>query len=261
MQTFSKLFTLLGMALGALAVPRHPHLAPACSLANDDITTVIPASMFDPTLNARPLQSPIHPHPVFLVLGVGTANYTCQSDGTWSAVGGLLELFDFSCVPFSERDAKTQEVYQKWVNAPSHVTAPEIVKNAWKYTTKAWGQHYWVADPNNPADGTFNPKWDFAARQYHDVLAGSTDESAWLIGYRTGIVPAPVDPADNIEWVSLSALDKADGTPWGTFAEQVYRIYCYGGVASEGSCGTAGEWGLFKTALTFWYYGGAWDSQ
>lgn len=243
------------MGTGVLGMPRlQKRLSPACSLASDDITTLIPAYMFDPSQEATPLQEPIASHPTYLVLGVGYANYTCQADGSWEAIGGLLELFDFSCVPFDERAAKTKDAYDKWVAAPPNVTALDIIEHAWQHTSTAWGQHYWVPDPNDPSDGTFNPKWDFASTQYHDVLAGSTDESAWLIGYRTGIVDAPVDPADNIQWVSLSALDKPDGTPWGKFAQQVYRIYCYGGVASAGSCGAPGEWGLFKTALTFWYY-------
>ncbi|GJE90418.1 hypothetical protein PsYK624_065510 [Phanerochaete sordida] len=259
MQALSKLlyvFTLLSLTFSALAVPHlHKRLAPACDLSHDDINTVIPSNINDG--QAKPLQPAIADHPTFVVLGVGYANYTCQDDGTWFALGGLLELYDLSCVAIEDREAKTQDVYEQWVAADPSVTALDIIQSAHSDSAYAWGQHYWVPDPNSPGDGSYNPEWDFASTVYGDVLAGTNHDDAYLIGYRTGIVPAPVDPADNIEWVTLSGYTNAAGEQYGHFADQVFRIFCYGGVSSAGSCGVPGTTGTFKTALNFWYYGGA----
>ncbi|EKM50304.1 uncharacterized protein PHACADRAFT_264923 [Phanerochaete carnosa HHB-10118-sp] len=270
MQPLSKLlsaFALLGLALAALAVPSpagprtlQKRFGPLCDLSHDNISTVIPASINDG--QARPLLPPIADSPTFVVLGVGYANYTCLPNGTWLSLGGLLELFDISCVPIDARATFTADVQQAWLGAPANLTAQDIVDTAGLADAPfALGQLYWVPDPLDPSDGTYNPVWDFGSTAWHDALAGFADhDAAYLTGFRTGLVPAPVDPAVNIEWVTLAPLEK-DGKPLGTFADQVFRIFCNGGATTSDTCDPNGPDFLSKTALNFWYYGGYWATH
>ncbi|EKM50315.1 uncharacterized protein PHACADRAFT_201155, partial [Phanerochaete carnosa HHB-10118-sp] len=224
---------------------------------NDDISTVIPANINDG--QSRPLLAPIADHPSYVVLGVGYANYTCLPNSTWLAIGGLLELFDLSCTSIDQRESYTASVQQQWLAAPADYTALDLIEDSeTEYKPYSVGQHYWVPDPLDPSDGTFNPKWDFGSRVWNDALENATDpETAYLYGYRTGIVPAPVDPAVNIEWVTLAPLTQ-NGQPLGLFADQVFRIFTNGGSTSSDTCDPNGPMALVKTTLNFWYYGGYW---
>lgn len=167
----------------------------------------------------------------------------------------MMELFDVSCIPQHDRAAFTKAVYDLWIHAPSDMSALHLVETSGRALEPfAMGQHYWVPNPLNAADGTTNPKWDFGSHAWHDILAHAEDpESAYLIGYRTGIVPAPVDPEVNIEWVTLAPLLR-NGQPLGHFAKQVFRINTYGGFAPSATCDPKGPIGQAKTVLNFWYY-------
>ena len=76
------------------------------------------------------------------------------------------------------------------------------------------GQHYYVV---NPVTGYgISPKWDFTSA----IEAGHPD--AFVVGARTGDVPAPTDPQKNIDWLSVSAVE-------GDLADQIFRIQTRGG--------------------------------
>ena len=152
----------------------------------------------------------------------------------------MMELFDISCVPQSERPAFDTAVYNLYASAPADFTATELVESAGlAYKPFALGQHYWVPNPQNssdPLDGAVNPKWDFGSKAWHDSLENAADpETAYLIGVRTGIVPAPNDPDVNIPWATLSPYFNPDGSRLGTFADQVFRINTNGGYAPNAS--------------------------
>lgn len=148
----------------------------------------------------------------------------------------MMELFDVSCIPQAERAAFTAEVYDAYLKAPPAMTAVELVEKSGRLLKPfALGQHYWVPDPLNETDGSVNPKWDFGSRAWHDALEFAVNpETAYQIGYRTGIVSAPNDPDVNIEWVTLAPLVR-DGVPLGLFTDQVFRINTNGGFPPAGS--------------------------
>ena len=77
------LFTFLALALSAYAArkPSSPSLKSICDLSKDNVELSIPPNINDG--QPRPLVQPILPHPTFVVIAVGVANYTCLPNGTW----------------------------------------------------------------------------------------------------------------------------------------------------------------------------------
>ena len=75
------------------------------------------------------------------------------------------------------------------------------------------GQHYFIL---NPSGSGLSPKWDFTSASE----AGHPD--AFVIGARTGDIPAPTNPTTNVDWLSLSNAG-------GDLADQVFRVQTRGG--------------------------------
>ena len=76
------------------------------------------------------------------------------------------------------------------------------------------GQHYFVTNPVTGAG--LSPKWDFTSASE----AGHAD--AFVVGAKTGDVPAPASPATNVDWLSLSNAQ-------GALAQQIFRLQTHGG--------------------------------
>ena len=71
----------------------------------------------------------------------------------------------------------------------------------------------------NPVTGTgINAKWDFTSASF----AGNPN--AFVVGAKTGDVPAPEDPAVNVDWLSLNKLDNE-----GELADEIFRVVTRGG--------------------------------
>ena len=143
-----------------------------------------------------------------------------------------MELYDISCIPQSTRAAFTTFISELWATAPAELTAWDLVNmSKFLYKPYALGQHYWIADPLDPSSGQINPKWDFRSTSLTNV---ANPETAYLVGNRTGIVPAPTDSVHSAEWVTLAPLI-VEGKPDGLLADQVFRINTNGGNAPNGS--------------------------
>ena len=76
------------------------------------------------------------------------------------------------------------------------------------------GQHYFINNPSGAAGVV--PKWDFTSAS----LKGNAN--AFVIGARTGDIPAPTNPTVNIDWLSLQ-------NSTGDLATQVFRVETRGG--------------------------------
>ena len=143
-----------------------------------------------------------------------------------------MELLDISCIPQSARASFTTFVSNLWATAPENTTGWDLVGASGVLLHPfALGQHYWVADPLAPSSGTLSPMWDFRSTSLPRVADPRT---AYLVGYRTGIVPAPTDPARDAEWVTLAPL-VVDGKPDGLLADQVFRLNTNGGMPPTNS--------------------------
>ncbi|KAI0090379.1 hypothetical protein BDY19DRAFT_855119, partial [Irpex rosettiformis] len=161
-----------------------------------------------------PLATPLASGPRFIGLAIGTQNYTCSSAGTYASAGALAEVFDISCLSPSKYDGLTTSAYYAWQGAPSSVTPQDIIDHlAGIGSPEVLGQHYFIT---NPSGTGLSPKWDFTSASE----AGHPD--AFVIGARTGDIPAPTNPTINIDWLSLSNAG-------GDLADQVFRVQTRGG--------------------------------
>lgn len=143
-----------------------------------------------------------------------------------------MELYDISCIPQSARASFTTFISALWAAAPPEVTAWDLVETSGVlYKPYALGQHYWILDPNDPSSGSLNPKWDFRSTSLKN---DPNPETAYVVMYRTGIVPAPIDSARNAEWVTLAPLT-VDEQPDGLLADQVFRLNTNGGMPPSNS--------------------------
>ncbi|KAH9939560.1 hypothetical protein B0H21DRAFT_698324 [Amylocystis lapponica] len=185
--------------------------APRALLAGCDVsksTLTLPAG-------ETALVMPTNTTPTFLALGVGVQNYTCSTSGTYTNVGALAELFDISCLFPALYDAVTDLASAAWNVAPHGVTAAEvIVAIAPLHSRFVLGQHYFVPDPVTGSG--LSAKWDFTSASL------ACNPNAYGVGEKGGDIPAPADPAVNIDWLELNVVR-------GWLASQVFRTATRGG--------------------------------
>ncbi|THH00864.1 hypothetical protein EW026_g1722 [Hermanssonia centrifuga] len=189
-----------------------------------------------------PLATPLASGPVFIGLGVGVQNYTCTTTGTYTNVGALAELFDISCLSPSYYDDVTDAAWSVWEHAPADITAADVIAALAPYHLSfVLGQHYFIT---NPITGSgLSPKWDFTSASE----AGNPD--AFVVGARTGDIPSPTDPAVNIDWLSLSAVQ-------GALADQIFRVQTRGGQPPT-SCTPGSDEIEVRYVSQYWFYGGS----
>lgn len=237
MQAFSKLlyaFTLFGITLSVAALPKlQKRLAPACDPSGDVILN--PSSVSGTRTTLAPLEAPglrsAEPH---------NSSKSRARPGTSASPSPRTPTLRGSTSPTPTRSRAWS---RRWVRI---------------WADYAWGKHCWVADPNDPTDGSVNPYWDFASIEYNDVLAYESDqEKTFLIGSRTGTVSDPFNPSQNTEWTSFRALLGPSGQPYGTFASQTFQIFPNGGAGPTSSCTPYSDLATVKTVLNFWYYSGS----
>lgn len=134
---------------------------------------------------------------------------------TFRSTGAVAELFDISCLPKSTFDAIADLAFDTWKYAPSVITALDLVNTlAPLKPVFVLGQHYFII---NPLTGSgLSPKWDFTSASE----AGHAD--AFVVGAKTGDVPAPSDADANVDWLSLKGVE-------GDLASAVYRMDTRGG--------------------------------
>ncbi|KAH8101195.1 hypothetical protein BXZ70DRAFT_115636 [Cristinia sonorae] len=230
---------ILSIILATTALAAPGIKIAGCSVANKQMD--IPAGQTQ-------LVNPTIP-PSFIGLGLGVQNYTCSSAGTFTSTGAVAELVDISCVDSSRLTAVTDAASEIWKQAPKGISIQAVIK-ALSGVDSAFGssiilgQHVFVT---NPITGVgINPKWDFTSAS----LKGHAD--AFVVGARTGGIPAPSNPAVNIDWLMVNNIQ-------GDLADQIFRIETRGGQPpSTCTPGTADI--SVKYVSQYWFFGGAFSS-
>ncbi|KAJ6468922.1 hypothetical protein C8R45DRAFT_1017849 [Mycena sanguinolenta] len=156
--------------------------------------------------NQTALVAPATP-PLFTLLGVGIQNYTC-SGTTFASIGAVASLLDISCLQHTPAFANVQtRAFELWERAPPGFSATDI--GPLVGAPHLDGFHYFVTSPSGTG---LSPKWDFTST---GKFAGNA--SAFVLGAKVGDILAPEDPAVNIDWLELNAVQ-------GELASQVFRI-------------------------------------
>ncbi|KAE9404663.1 putative malate dehydrogenase [Gymnopus androsaceus JB14] len=194
-------------------------------------------------LTGTKLPAPSFP-PMFIGLGMGTQNYTCQENGTFVNVGALAELFDISCLygtrGFEDLPSAAFKAWNNSVNTNVFDSLAVISHHVLKFPFTL-GQHYYTT---NPVTGSgLTPKWDFTSATF----AG--DSAAFVVGNKTDDVPAPINSAVNIDWVYLTNLT-------GTLANEIYRVDTQGGQPPT-SCIPGSPEIFVKYTTVYWFTGGS----
>ncbi|KIJ55114.1 hypothetical protein M422DRAFT_152275 [Sphaerobolus stellatus SS14] len=189
-------FPSLAIVLSSVAALASAAPSASCKLA--DVQVPLNGSLVAPTGSLE-----------FVALGVGTQNYSCSAAGTFSSIGALATLYDASC----------------FVNLVSVVTSKftgscefgiAALQGALGRKPVVLGHHYFINNPTGAAG--VSPVFDFRA----DSEKGNP--SAFVTLSKTGDVPAPVNPATNVDWLDLTAIPGQ-----GSLASQVYRVTTIGG--------------------------------
>ncbi|GJE92675.1 hypothetical protein PsYK624_088300 [Phanerochaete sordida] len=214
-----------------LAVSAAPASRSECSTAGDTLN--LPGS-------TSALPAPPAGDPSFIALGVGVQNYTCGATGTYTSTGAVAELFNLACADESAFNIITDVVSAAWQAAPASFTPQELISDlAVFHPAIVLGQHYFIANPT----GGLSPKWDFTSAS----LAGHPD--AFVVGARTGDVPAPTNPAVNVDWLSLKNAS-------GDLATAIYRVQTRGGQPPT-SCTLGTPDISVRYVSQYWFYGGS----
>ncbi|KAJ7277441.1 hypothetical protein C8J57DRAFT_1713782 [Mycena rebaudengoi] len=188
MFAFATLYALSAAAAVVSAGPLRPRTCDTSALTMD-----LPAGQ---TKLVNPTTAP-----AFVLLGVGTQNYTCGAAGTYASAGAVASLFDISCLDSSSGVEVT--AFSAWSNADASVPSASI--GAQVNAPEQLGDHFFITSPSGTG---ISPRWQLASSF---VLAAKRDN-----------IPAPNDPATNVDWL---VLDKVDGTA----ATQVFRVNTAGG--------------------------------
>ena len=143
---------------------------------------------------------------------------SCTDFNVRSAAGAVAQLYDISCLYHSSPTlfrTIQEPIYEAWVNMSSEITVQQItaVIPALLSPEVIQSDHFFIP---NPAGG-ISPVWDFRATQ---KFRGK--ENAFFLGTGAGSVVAPVDPANNINWLRV-------GRVAGDIADEIYRIDTIGG--------------------------------
>ncbi|KAJ7932188.1 hypothetical protein B0H13DRAFT_1593653 [Mycena leptocephala] len=146
--------------------------------------------------------------PLFVTLGVGVQNYTCNASTlAYTSIGAVAALFDISCLDKTPVFANIQTVaFKFWSALPAGLTAASIGRKMG--APGLLGFHYFVPSPT----GSISPIWDFTST---GKFAGNS--SAFVIGSKFGDIAAPTDSAKNVDWLELKNLQ-------GSLASKIFRI-------------------------------------
>ncbi|KAJ7119948.1 putative malate dehydrogenase [Mycena crocata] len=189
------------------------------------------------TSNQTVIVAPSH-GPSYIGLAIGTQNYTC-TNGTYSNVGAVAQLFDVSCLYDTPEFPKLQDIaYTVWKYAPPTAGISDVIAFLDPFHASfVLGQHYFVTAPSGTG---LSPKWDFTS----GALAGHTD--AFVVAAKVGDIPAPTGPPD-VDWLSLKNVS-------GNLATQVFRLNTVGGLPPA-SCASGTPPITVKYASTYWFFG------
>ncbi|KAF8919323.1 hypothetical protein CPB85DRAFT_1429936 [Mucidula mucida] len=180
-------FTLLALAGAAFAAPARRTNYGGCDLS---AVTLNPPEGYDfPAPSGAPK---------FVTVGGGTQNYTCGADGKYASTGAVAQLFDISCIVFTDTFSEVQDL----LIAAIHEASLSSRTYDEAETLPFLADHYFV---HNPVTGdSISPKFDFTAT-VGDFVVGKVEVSS----------PAPTGPQD-VNWLKLSNIE-------GSLSQEVYR--------------------------------------
>ncbi|KAF9513768.1 hypothetical protein BS47DRAFT_1343765 [Hydnum rufescens UP504] len=189
-----------------------------CDLSNAKLP-VVPGINFT-TTSDRPR------HPRALGLGVGVQNYTCTAAGTYGALGAVAQLFDISCL-YSTSSFNTLPSLALMLQQQRLLRASAI-------TALALGHHYFVN-----FNGTLSPRFDITKDK-------QPPPSRYIIAKRIAGFKAPVNPAQNVDWLQLARIS-------GHFSKLVYRVETAGGQAPATCTPGSGDISV-SYAAQYWFF-------
>ncbi|KAF9459680.1 hypothetical protein BDZ94DRAFT_1312187 [Collybia nuda] len=221
--------TILSLAVTASAIALPKGLGSSCDVSHAQIN--LPTT---PPMLVAPTGTPS-----FIVLSMGTENYTCTSAGTYMNIGAVAELFDISCL---YKTPIQEAAYALWNAAPPSVTPLDLIASLHNSTSHAiLGQHYVIRNPITGTGGV--PKWDFTSQ---GVYKGNAN--AFVVANIDSAVPAP-NPA-NAPYLRLTHL-------LGDLADQIYRVDTKGGQPPAGSCTPGSPVIAVRYTAKYWLFGGS----
>ncbi|CAK5261979.1 unnamed protein product [Mycena citricolor] len=197
---------------------------------NCDLT----AAEMDLPTNQTSLVAPMT-SPLYVTLGVGFQNYTCDpSTLTYSYLGAVALIFDISCVDKTPAFATIQQTaFDIWSGATSAMTLSPVL--AATRTNALLGSYYFVHSPTGTG---ISPEWDFSIPQHN--------ASAIVIGTKVGDIPAPNNPAANLDWVAVNGVQ-------GSLASKIFRIDTVGGQPPTSCAAGSANISVKYTAKYFLY--------
>ncbi|KAF7296960.1 hypothetical protein MIND_00928000 [Mycena indigotica] len=202
--------SLVFLALHALAASSTALKKGDCPL-DTSVSMHIPANQ---TALVQPATAPL-----FVALGVGFQNYTCNAAGTFASIGAVASLLDLSCVAHKKAfDTVAARAFEAWVAAPPGVSQTYI--GAEVGVPVLLGFHYFITSPLG-TPGAINAKWDFTSTGRF-----KGDETAFVVGAKVGDIPAPPPAVDavTVDWLMLNGIPNFDA-----LAAQVFRVDTVGG--------------------------------
>ncbi|WVQ85920.1 hypothetical protein IAT38_008088 [Cryptococcus sp. DSM 104549] len=195
-----------------------PSLPKACSVSAISV----------PLASAATLVVPSGEKSSAIAVGQGIQNYTCTS-GAYVSTGALANLFDVSCL-YSLTAGKVD-------SAQLSTQLPQIAFNMLKFPDAGplpvAIHHLFVNTPGSTTAGAISP--EFVGASDKVVLSKVTAQDA------------PTDPATNVPWLQLKAIDGQ-----GTLSKSVYRINTVKGQPPT-SCTNEGESLSVPYAALYWF--------
>ncbi|KAF9261677.1 hypothetical protein L218DRAFT_1078481 [Marasmius fiardii PR-910] len=175
----------------------------------------------------------------FVLLGVGTQNYTCSDNGNYASAGAVAKLIDVSCFSKIPDFSKLPNLaFDIWNKVPASVSAETALKVLGQIDSRlVFGDHYFTA---NPAGG-IRPEWDATSGAFKG------NPQAFMYGAKAASVAAPTGSSD-VDWLYLTNAG-------GSLADEVYRTYTKGGQPAA-SC-TTGQTATVKYTAMYHLTGGS----
>ncbi len=134
-------------------------------------------------------------------------------------------MFDISCIDKTPAFATVQTTaFKAWSATPARLSATTVGSKVGApnllgvcshplrlilVLIDSKQYHYFVTSPSGTG---ISPKWDFTST---GKFAGNS--SAFVLGAKTGDLPAPTDSATNVDWLMLNNVE-------GSLASKVFRI-------------------------------------
>ncbi|KAH7317511.1 hypothetical protein B0J17DRAFT_348289 [Rhizoctonia solani] len=162
--------------------------------------------------------------PEYIVLGVGTQNYTCSSAGSYTSAGAVATLIDIGCAYGSDPELFA-DVQDYAYNVIGNWNNIESALGPYFHTL---GKHYFVAQ-----DGSIAPKFDF-----------SQSGNGYTVAKKIGGATSP-DGSQNVDWLELQSTS-------GSLAKYVFRVNTRGG-QPPASC-SAGQSLTIPYTAKYWFF-------